>query len=93
MQKEDDGPESSDGKEILKSKSVPMPEEKEDDPKAKLKETDLKTELKEVDPKTELKEVDPKTELKEADVKPESKIEQKETLVTPKGTKELKIEL
>ena len=84
MQKEDDGPESSDGKEILKSKSVPMSEEKEDDLKAKLKETD---------PKTELKEVDPKTEPKEADVKPESKIEQKETLVTPKGTKELKIEL
>ena len=77
MQKEDDGPERSDGKE-------PMPEEKEDDPKAK---------LKEADPKTELKEIDLKTELKEVDAKPEPKNEQKETFVTPKGTKEFKIEL
>ena len=59
----------------MKSKSVPIPKVKEDDPKAKLKEND------------------PKTELKETDVKPEQKIEQKETLDTPKGTKELKIEL
>ena len=59
----------------MKSKSVPLQEVKEDDPKARLKETD------------------PKTEQKEANVKPEAKIEQKETLATPKGTKELKIEL
>ena len=58
----------------MKSKSVPIPEVKEDE-KAKLKENN------------------PKTELKETDVKPEQKIEQKETLDTPKGTKELKIEL
>ena len=50
-------------------------------------------EVKKDDPKAKLKETDPKTELKEADVKPEAKIEQKETLDTPKGTKELKIEL
>ena len=49
--------------------------------------------MKKDDPKAKLKETDPKTELKEADVKPEAKIEQKETLDTPKGTKELKIEL
>ena len=49
--------------------------------------------MKEDDPKARLKETDPKTEQKEANVKPEAKIEQKETLATPKGTKELKIEL
>ena len=49
--------------------------------------------MKKDDPKAKLKETDPKTELKEADVKHEAKIEQKETLATPKGTKELKIEL
>ena len=49
--------------------------------------------MKKDDLKAKLKETDPKTELKEADVKPEAKIEQKQTLDTPKGTKELKIEL
>ena len=50
-------------------------------------------EVKKDDLKEKLKETDPKTELKEADVKPETKIEQKQTLDTPRGTKELKIEL